>query len=97
MTGGYVGRLQMTEASHLRLLCCSFDCALRPAEQGVCIHAAHAERAGADSCCIVSVTAAWEHASALLQRDAGCQPCRLAPVLQCNTDRHICTLYLCSR
>ena len=85
VTGDEADRLQMTKASHLRLLCCSFDCALRPAEQSVCIHAAHAEGAGADSCCIVSVTAACEHASALLQRDARCQARRLAPVLQTQT------------
>ena len=49
------------------------------------IHAAHAKGAGADSCCIVNATSArCEHASALLQRDAGCQTSRLAPVLRCG-------------
>lgn len=59
----------------------------------MCIHAAHAEGAGSDSRCIFEATAAsCEHASALLQRDAGSQSCGLAPVLQCNEYGHICML-----
>ena len=89
----------MTEASHLLLMCCSFDCASWSAKQRMCIHAAHAKGAGAHSCCIVEATAtSCEHASASLQRDAGCQTSRLAPVLQRNTDGHIISkLCICSR